>query len=236
MKLTNKPCELILALDVESLKDAKAILKNIGPKLKWVKIGLQLFTLYGPSIVQEISDLGYNVFLDLKFHDIPNQVASAIRSLKGLPIGLLTLHTSGGEEMMHWACQAQKDIEHSLQLIGITVLTSMDENSLQSIGINASPSEQVLRLGELGIKSGLQGLVCSPLELSLLREKLGPNPILITPGIRPFKSDSNEQKRIMTPCDAVLAGASYIVVGRPIIKAADPAEALEEILNEMHNA
>lgn len=236
MKLTNRPCELILALDVESLNDAKKMLNNIGPKLKWVKIGLQLFTLYGPSIVHQIADLGYNIFLDLKFHDIPNQVASAIKSLKNLPIGLLTLHTSGGEEMMRWACKAQKDIAHSMQLIGITVLTSMDTNSLQSIGINDSPEKQVLRLSELGIKSGLQGLVCSPLELTPLREKLGPDPLLITPGIRPLKSDSNEQKRIMTPQDAVLAGASYIVIGRPITQAPDPAEALEAILNEMSHA
>lgn len=234
MKL-NKPCEVILALDVESLEEAKRVLNILGPRLKWIKIGLQLFTLYGPSIVKNLSDLGYNIFLDLKFHDIPNQVASAIRSLKGLPIGLLTLHTSGGEEMIRWANQARLETENPLQLLGITVLTSMDEKGLKAIGVNASPEEQVIKLGELGIKSGLQGLVCSPLELPILRQKLGQNPILVTPGIRPTGSKSNEQKRIMTPREAALAGSSYIVVGRPILQAQDPAKELESILQEIEN-
>lgn len=235
MKSPNKTCELILALDVESLSEAKEMLKNIGPKLKWVKIGLQLFTLYGPSIVRTIADLGYAVFLDLKFHDIPNQVASAIRSLKGLPIGLLTLHISGGEEMILWANEARKSIDHKMHLLGITVLTSMDTKALKSIGVNVPLEEQVCKLAELGINSGLQGLVCSPLELSMLRKKLGPDPILVTPGIRPLGSISNEQKRIMTPTEAASQGASYIVIGRPIIKAKDPEEALESVLKEIQN-
>lgn len=235
MHSLKKSCELILALDVESLAEAKKILKEVGPQLKWVKIGLQLFTLYGPSIVKSLSDLGYNIFLDLKFHDIPNQVASAIRSLRELPIGLLTLHTSGGEEMIRWANQARNDINHPMQLLGITVLTSMDEKGLKLIGIDVSPEEQVLKLGVLGMQSGLQGLVCSPLELPQLRKKLGPDPILVTPGIRPIGSDSNEQKRIMSPKEASIAGASYIVIGRPILKAANPAETVESILKEIQN-
>lgn len=234
MPTPNKNCELILALDVESLEEASEMLRIIGPKLKWVKIGLQLFTKYGPDVVRIIADLGYQIFLDLKLHDIPNQVASSIKSLKSLPIGLLTLHTSGGGEMMRWASEARSDMKNSMQLLGVTVLTSMDGAGLKSIGINSTPEEQVLKLARLGIQSGLQGLVCSPLELPILREQLGPDPILVTPGIRPLGSDSNEQKRIMTPSDAVLAGASYIVVGRPIIKAPDPAIALEIILNEMN--
>lgn len=236
MQSSNKSCELILALDIESMEEARAILKNIGSKLKWVKIGLQFFTKYGPNSVNIIAGLGYKVFLDLKLHDIPNQVASAIKSLKNLPIGLLTLHTSGGGEMMRWASDARADMGDSMQILGVTVLTSMDGAGLKSIGINATPEEQVLRLAQLGVQSGLQGLVCSPLELPLLRKQLGPDPLLVTPGIRPLGSDSNEQKRIMTPADAVIAGASYIVVGRPIIKAVNPAEALEAILIEMEAA
>lgn len=236
MQSSKKNCELILALDVESLDEGLKLLKNIGPKLKWVKVGLQLFTQHGPDAVKTIADLGYKVFLDLKLHDIPNQVASSIKSLKNLPIGLLTLHTSGGGEMMQWASKARKDMGNSLQLLGVTVLTSMDASGLQSIGVDASPEEQVLRLAQLGMNSGLQGLVCSPLELLLLRKKLGPDPILVTPGIRHLGSASNEQKRIMTPADAVIAGASYIVVGRPITNAADPAKALDAILNEIHTA
>lgn len=233
MQVLNKKCEVILALDVESLEEGLEMLRSIGPKLKWVKVGLQLFAKYGPEAVRVIAGLGYNVFLDLKLHDIPNQVASSVKSLRGLPVALLTLHTSGGEEMMRWASEARKDMGDSLQLLGVTVLTSMDGAGLKSIGVNDTPEEQVLRLAELGVKSGIQGLVCSPLELPLLRKKLGPDPILVTPGIRPLGSDSNEQKRIMTPADAVVAGASYIVVGRPITKADNPAEALEAILEEM---
>lgn len=236
MRSSNKNCELILALDIESMEEARAILKSIGPKLKWVKIGLQFFTKYGPDSVNIIADLGYKVFLDLKLHDIPNQVASAVKSLKGLPIGLLTLHTSGGGEMMRWASEARADMGDSMQILGVTVLTSMDDAGLKSIGVNATPEEQVLRLAQLGIQSGLQGIVCSPLELPLLRKQLGPDPLLVTPGIRPLGSDSNEQKRIMTPADAVIAGASHIVVGRPITKAPNPAQALEDILNEMDAA
>lgn len=235
MKSLNHSCELILALDVSSLDEAKKILHTIGSQLKWVKVGLQLFTSYGPSIVTALSDLGFNIFLDLKFHDIPNQVAGAIKSLKGLPIGLLTLHTSGGEEMLQWANRAREEINHPMQLLGITVLTSMDQNGLKSIGVNASPEEQVLKLGTLGIKSGLQGLVCSPLELAMLRKKLGERPLLVTPGIRPTGADLNEQKRVMTPKEAVLAGASYIVIGRPILNAPNPAETVESILEEIKN-
>lgn len=236
MRSSNKNCELILALDVESLEEGLEMLRSVGPKLKWVKVGLQLFTKYGPDVVRIIADLGYEVFLDLKLHDIPNQVASAVKSLRGLPVGLLTLHTNGGAEMMRWASEARKDMGGALQLIGVTVLTSMDADGLKCIGVDASPEEQVRRLAELGIRSGLQGLVCSPLELPMLRERLGPDVILVTPGIRPLGSDSNEQKRIMTPADAVASGASYIVVGRPITKAKSPAEALEIILNEMEAA
>ncbi len=236
MRSSNKKCELILALDVESLGEGLEMLQAIGPKLKWVKVGLQLFTKYGPEVVRVIAGLGYKVFLDLKLHDIPNQVASAVKSLRGLPVGLLTVHTSGGEEMMRWASEARRDMGDSLQLLGVTVLTSMDSEGLRSIGVNIVPEEQVLRLGELGMRSGLQGLVCSPLELPMLRERLGPDVILVTPGIRPLGADSNEQKRIMTPAEAVVAGADYIVVGRPVTKAENPAKALEVILSEMEVA
>jgi len=233
MQSKQKPCELILALDVPSLEEAKVLLNKIGPDLKWVKVGLQLFTKYGPSIVTAIADMGYQVFLDLKLHDIPNTVASAIKSLKGLPVGLLTLHTSGGPEMMKWAKEARDEISHPMKLIGVTVLTSMDKLQLESIGINNEPQNQVSLLAKLAINSGIDGLVSSPLELPLLRDELGTEPLLITPGIRPKDAEANEQKRIMTPKEASSLGASYIVVGRPIYKADDPQKALSKVLEDI---
>lgn len=234
MPSQHKSCELILALDVDSLSEGKALLNKIGPSLQWVKIGLELFTRFGPDVVKVIADMGYRVFLDLKLYDIPNQVAGAIRSLRDLPVGMLTLHASGGAEMMRWANESCEQIGHPMKLLGVTVLTSFDQPGLRSIGVEASPEEQVLRLGQLALDSGLQGLVCSPLELSLLRKKLGPKTILVTPGIRPLGFSPGEQKRVMTPQEAVRAGASYIVVGRPILEAENAAQVVQSILVEMH--
>lgn len=234
MTSSKNQCKLILALDLDSVDDAKTLLKSIGSSLEWVKVGLQLFTKYGPDVVKAISGLGYHVFLDLKLHDIPNTVASSIKSLKDLPIGLLTLHTSGGTEMMRWANEACQEISHSMKLLGVTVLTSMDQQSLNSIGIKSTLEEQVTRLGKLGMDAGLQGLVCSPLELPILRKQLGPKPLLVTPGIRPQGLDFNEQKRIMTPKEAASFGATHIVVGRPIYEDKYPRIVVKKILEEIN--
>jgi orotidine-5'-phosphate decarboxylase len=228
------PCDLILALDVPTREEAAPILRQLRGQLRWVKLGLQMFTAYGPNYVREVAGMGFDVFLDLKLHDIPNTVAKAVESLGPLPIKMLTLHTSGGGEMMRAAVAAQQKTNPNLLLLGVTVLTSTDAAGLNEIGIAASPADQVARLGQLATASGLRGLVCSPLEVELLRRVLPTSTQLVTPGIRPAgEAGSDDQKRIMTPAEAARAGSSFIVVGRPILKAADPAAAARAILAEL---
>ena len=227
-------CDLILALDVPTREEAAPILRQLRGELRWVKIGLQMFTAYGPDYVREIAGLGFNIFLDLKLHDIPNTVAKAVESLAPLPIQMLTLHTAGGGEMMRAARAAQQKHNPTLLLLGVTVLTSMDSAGLGEIGVTASSADQVVRLGRLAADAGLRGLVCSPLEVGLLRQKLPADMQLITPGIRPANdAGSDDQKRVMSPAEAARVGSSYIVVGRPILKAADPAAAARAILAEL---
>ena len=226
-------CQLILALDVETREEALATLQTLGDSLQWVKIGLQLFTACGPDIVREIHDLGYRVFLDLKLHDIPNTVAKAVQSIATLPVALLTLHAIGGAEMIQWANQAREDHAPNLSLLAVTVLTSMSDAQLKSLNIPVTTEAQVQHLAELSLAAGAQGLVCSSLELVPLRSRFGPDPLLVTPGIRPAGSDSDEQKRVMTPALAARAGSSFIVVGRPVLRAADPAAAARAIRAEL---
>ncbi len=226
-------CQLILALDVETREEALATLQTLGDSLQWVKIGLQLFTACGPDIVREIHDLGYRVFLDLKLHDIPNTVAKAVQSIATLPVELLTLHAIGGAEMIQWANKAREDHAPNLNLLAVTVLTSMSDAQLKSLNIPATTEAQVQHLAELSLSAGAQGLVCSSLELVPLRSRFGPDPLFVTPGIRPAGSDSDEQKRVMTPALAASAGSSFIVVGRPILRAADPAAAARAIRAEL---
>jgi orotidine-5'-phosphate decarboxylase len=228
-------CDLILALDVPTREEAAPILRQLRGHLRWVKVGLQMFTAYGPDYVREVAGLGFNVFLDLKLHDIPNTVGKAVESLGPLPIRMLTLHCSGGGEMMRAAVAAQQKTNPDLLILGVTVLTSMDAIALAETGVAAAPGEQVARLGRLAADSGVRGLVCSPLEVELLRRTLPPAMQLITPGIRPAgEAGSDDQKRVMTPAEAARAGSSYIVVGRPILKAADPAAAVRKILAELN--
>ncbi|MBP6864317.1 MAG: orotidine-5'-phosphate decarboxylase [Candidatus Didemnitutus sp.] len=230
-------CDLILALDVPTREDAAPLLRQLRGHLRWVKIGLQMFTAYGPNYVREVAGMGFQVFLDLKLHDIPNTVGKAVESLGPLPIGMLTLHTAGGAEMMRAAVAAQQKTNPQLLLLGVTVLTSMDGAGLAEIGVTAAPDQQVARLGCLAADAGMRGLVCSPLEVSLLRSQLPAGMQLVTPGIRPAnEAGSDDQKRVMTPADAARAGSSYIVVGRPILKAADPAAAAQAILAELNRA
>lgn len=227
-------CDLILALDVPTREAAAPILRQLRGQLRWVKIGLQMFTAYGPNYVREVAGMGFNIFLDLKLHDIPNTVAKAVESLGPLPIQMLTLHTAGGGEMMRAAKAAQQKTNPNLLLLGVTVLTSTDDAGLREIGINATSPDQVARLGQLAADSGLRGLVCSPLEVAMLRRQLPAGIQLITPGIRPAsEAGSDDQKRVMTPADAARAGSTYIVVGRPILQAADPAAAARSILAEL---
>lgn len=231
-------CDLILALDVPTREEAAPILRQLRGQLRWVKIGLQMFTAYGPDYVREVAGMGFDIFLDLKLHDIPNTVAKAVESLGPLPIRMLTLHTAGGGEMMRAAVAAQQKTNPQLLLLGVTVLTSMDAAGLAEIGVGVAPEQQVARLGKLAADSGMRGLVCSPLEVALLRKNLPADMQLVTPGIRPASEagGGDDQKRVMTPADAARAGSSYIVVGRPILKAADPAAAARGILAELSGA
>lgn len=227
------PCDLILVLDAQSPRDVAPTLRQLQGTVRWVKIGLEMFTACGPDCVREIAGLGFSVFLDLKLHDIPNTVAKAVESAAKLPIGMLTLHTSGGREMMQWAAKAQQQHAPGLLLLGVTVLTSMSATGLAETGVAGSPEQQVVRLGRLAADSGVRGLVCSPLEIAPLRAVLAPEIALITPGIRPREAKADDQTRVMTPAEAARAGATFIVVGRPIFKAPDPVAAARAILAEL---
>jgi orotidine-5'-phosphate decarboxylase len=228
-------CDLILALDVPTREEAAPILRQLRGPLRWVKVGLQMFTAYGPNYVREVAGMGFNVFLDLKLHDIPHTVGKAVESLGPLPIRMLTLHCSGGGEMMRAAVAAQQKTNPDLLLLGVTVLTSMDAAGLAETGVTVAPAEQVARLGRLAVDSGVRGLVCSPLEVALLRRTLPADLQLITPGIRPA-GGGDDQKRVMSPAEAARAGSTFIVVGRPILQAADPAAAARDILADLSSA
>lgn len=229
-------CDLILVLDAQSPRDVIPALRQLQGTVRWVKIGLEMYTACGPDAVREIAGLGFNVFLDLKLHDIPNTVAKAVESAAKLPIGMLTLHTCGGREMMQWAVKAQRQHAPHLLLLGVTVLTSTSAAGLAETGVGDTPEKQVVRLGRLAAEAGVRGLVCSPLEIAPLRAALPPEVALVTPGIRPRDSAADDQSRVMTPADAARAGANFLVVGRPIFKASDPVAAARSILAEIGSA
>jgi orotidine-5'-phosphate decarboxylase len=224
------PCDLILALDVPDRAAAEPILRQLRGSLRWVKIGLQLFTAYGPDYVREVAGQGFEVFLDLKLHDIPNTVAGGVRAVLPLKPRMLTIHASGGAAMIQAAHQAAASAGPGRPMIlAVTVLTSLGPNDLKALGVTATPAEQALRLARLAIEAGADGLVCSPLEVGLLRQALGPSVKLVVPGIRPAGSAADDQARTMTAAAAVAAGADWIVVGRPITGATDPGEAAAKI-------
>jgi orotidine-5'-phosphate decarboxylase len=227
-------CDLILVLDAPSPREVAPVLTRLSGRVRWVKIGLEMFTACGPDCVREVAGMGFNVFLDLKLHDIPNTAARAVESAARLPIKMLTLHTAGGGEMIRRAVKAQQQTAPQLLLLGVTVLTSLGEKDLREIGVGAAPEEQVMRLARLGVDCGLGGLVCSPLEIKPLRALLPPSVRLVAPGIRPAGVGADDdQTRVMTPAEAARAGANFIVVGRPIFKASDPVAAVAAILAEL---
>lgn len=233
--MSKHDCKLILALDLPDADSAKNMLGLVKGEVEWVKIGLQMYLKYGADFVKSVREMGFNIFLDLKLYDIPNTVASAVKSLSGLDISMLTIHASGGAEMMKYALDAARQTNPNLTLLGVTVLTSFDDNGLSLTGIPRRSAEQVELLARLAADSGLHGLVCSPLEIEMLRRKVSESITLVTPGIRPAGSNADEQKRIMTPSDAARAGSDFIVVGRPILKASDPKAAALSINGELKN-
>ena len=234
--MSKRDCKLILALDLPDRESALKILDGLRGKLEWVKIGLQMYLKYGANFVREVSGMGFKIFLDLKLFDIPNTVASAVESVSALPVSMLTIHASGGREMMRRAVESAAERNPELLILGVTVLTSFDADSLAETGVELEPEWQVEKLAKLAVDSGLKGLVCSPLEIESLRSILPEDTVLVTPGIRPSGSSADEQKRIMTPADAARAGSDFIVVGRPILKAENPAFAVSKILEEIANA
>ena len=227
---------LIVALDVPDAVSAAALIGQLENTCKWFKVGLELFIAAGPAVVMPLVARGHSVFLDLKLHDIPNTVASAVRSAATLGVRMITLHASGGPEMLSAARAALDGIDNPPELLAVTVLTSMDEHQLSATGIPRSPAQQVELLAGMGLAAGIRGFVCSPKEVSALRALTGPGGVLVVPGIRPAGAAIGDQKRIATPADALRQGASYLVVGRPITQAPDPAEAAEAILKEMAEA
>ena len=231
--VSNSPPEIILALDVESRSKARSILKATGEQLKWVKVGLQSYLRDGPDLLSEIAGMGKRIFLDLKLHDIPNTMSKALESLSSLPINMLTVHATAGPDALSKCSKEAKTMMPEVTLLAVTVLTSMDKGNLSAIGVDSPVEEQVIKLATLASESGIGGVVCSPLELEILRPALPPETKLVTPGIRPSGSDHGDQKRIMTPSQAHRAGADYLVIGRPILAASEPSDALAKIIGEM---
>jgi orotidine-5'-phosphate decarboxylase len=226
---------LAVALDFANEHEAMKLVDRLGGTCQWFKVGMELYYAAGNSIVQQLRDRGFNVFLDLKLHDIPNTVAGAVRSVAQAGASLLTIHAGGGAAMMSAAAEAASS-PGSPRLLAVTILTSMDSKELTGVGITASPAEQVLRLTRLAQASGIDGIVCSPEEVATLRKETGPNTLLVIPGIRPIGSAIEDQRRIATPAEAIAHGASMLVVGRPITRAYDPAEAAQAILQEIEHA
>ena len=229
--------KLIIALDVDTPTKALELVHGLRGVAGMFKVGSQLFTTAGPQIVRDIIALDSKVFLDLKFHDIPHQVAGAARAAAELGVSLFTIHSSGGAEMMQRAVETVSKVGSETKVLAISVLTSIDATILAQIGVNSSPSESVVRLVKLAESAGVDGVVASPKEIEAIRTAIpNPNFLVVTPGIRSAHDESGDQKRIATPAAAISAGASYLVVGRPITGATDPVAAAQQIVAEMQHA
>lgn len=229
---------LIVALDVATKEKALSLVGKLKTEVQTFKIGSELFTSCGPDIVTAVKSIGCGIFLDLKFHDIPNTAAKSAAAAARLGVSILNVHALGGYDMMKKAAESVAIEAEALKItrpriIAVTVLTSMDENSLKKLGINDNMEKQVLKLAELAKEAALDGVVASPSEVKLIRREFGEKFIIVTPGVRPEWAAAGDQKRIATPKEAVLSGATYIVVGRPIIEAPDPTEAAKKILKEI---
>ncbi len=230
--------KVIVALDYADAASAIKLVNQLDPSLCKLKVGKELFTAAGPQLVEKLVNQDFDVFLDLKFHDIPNTVAKACEAASNLGVWMLNVHASGGSAMMQAALEGVNKSKQTPYLIAVTILTSMNQASLSEIGIENTVENQVLKLAKLTQQAGLHGVVCSALEAKLLRQQLGDNFCLVTPGIRPNPANTSsvnqdDQSRVVTPQDALNSGASYLVIGRPITQAPNPLKALEHILQEM---
>ncbi|MDV6315051.1 orotidine-5'-phosphate decarboxylase [Idiomarina sp. HP20-50] len=225
--------KVYVALDYQTREEADNLVSKLPAGKVGLKVGKELFTAIGPDWVREKVDQGFSVFLDLKFYDIPNTVAKAVTSAAKIGVDIVNVHASGGTEMMKAAKEALKPFDKPPLLIAVTILTSMSDDDLQEMGIQLSTTQQVVKLAKLAKQAGLDGVVCSAQEASMLRKDLGSSFKLVTPGIRPADSDAGDQKRIMTPEAAIDAGVDYMVIGRPITQANDPATAATDILRSI---
>lgn len=225
-----KSKKILIALDYDDQQAALDFVKQLSPDSCRLKVGKEMFTYFGPAFVKELIDLGFDVFLDLKFHDIPNTVAKAVTAAAKMGVWMVNVHASGGFEMMSKAKQALAPFgDKAPLLIAVTVLTSMDETELKRLGVEKTPQEQVIYLAKLAKEAGLDGVVCSAQEAQQLKAELGAGFKLVTPGIRPLGSDAGDQKRIMTPKQAIDAGSDYLVIGRPITQADNPVAVLADV-------
>ena len=224
---------LIVALDVPTAAAAHKIVAAVGDSARIYKVGMQLYTAEGPQIVRDLIAARRQVFLDLKYHDIPNTVAAAVREAAKLGVSMLTVHASGGGAMLRAAVEAARNTNPSTMVLGVTVLTSLDQRDLEHAGVRGSVGDQVSRLAALAISNGCHGVVASAQEAAMLRAELGDDFLIVTPGVRPIGVGHGDQARVVTPAEAIASGASYIVVGRPITEAEDPAEEAREILAQM---
>lgn len=224
---------LIVALDYADAKSALAFVASISPSQCRLKIGMELFTAAGPAIVSDLIARGFDIFLDLKYHDIPTTVARACAQAANLGVWMLNVHVLGGMKMLQAARQAIDQAQHKPLLIGVTLLTSHNDDSLQEIGLERGTETQVKRLASMAKTAGLDGVVCSPREASLLRQHFGQNFILVTPGVRPANVAADDQERTCTPAQAMVQGADYLVIGRPITRASQPMSVLTAINHEI---
>ena len=227
--MTSHLSPVIVALDFADEKQTLQFVRRLSPELCQIKIGKELFTATGRHLVEQLVNQGFKVFLDLKYHDIPNTVASACKIAAQMGIWMVDMHAGGGQRMMEAAAEAVSQFQQRPYLIGVTVLTSMTQTDLAQTGVDRSIDEQVMHLAKLSQQSGLDGVVCSAQEAVILRDQLGKEFLLVTPGIRLNSKSEDDQRRIMTPKDALAAGSSYLVMGRPIIRSADPVLLLQQI-------
>jgi orotidine-5'-phosphate decarboxylase len=224
---------LIVALDVSSAAAARKIVAAVGDSVVAYKVGMRLYTAEGPAIVRELVNSGRKVFLDLKYHDIPNTVGAAVREAAALGVDMLTVHASGGTAMLRAAADAAAAQASAPLVLAVTVLTSLDDHDLNNLGIRGNVVDQVLRLAALALSNGCKGVVASAHEAGALREDLGQDFVIVTPGVRPAGTGHGDQVRVVTPAEAIAAGATHIVVGRPITEAADPAAEARAILGQI---